>query len=532
MSRFNLIDEKWIPVRFPDGTRDELGIRDTLLRSKEIAAIEDPSPLVVAALHRFLLAVLYRALEGPTDINQAKDLFKVGLPSKKITAYLEKWRDRFWLFDEKYPFWQVPSFEPKKWRAWPALAVEYNADTAKVLFDHTNEAEPGSISPAEAARWLLATQTFAVSTGKSEIAHTGTAPSAGSMMAIPIGLNLMDTLLFCLVPQNRMVMQADIPLWEKEPETLEYLKTKIKVPNKKAGGDKDRTVERGATGIVDLYTWRTRSVAFKESLSGLISELGFASGIGYKESVECDPMLGYTIKEVTDKETKSKIKRKFSVQFEEKGVWRDFDSLLPDDAHLAPRVIEHAVVLTKKDRDRFPRGVMVLGQRYFPPRPNIAFWRKEYFALPEAISGDRNIRHEIHDLLVDAENGGNDLNSACEMFAKGMLGHGGRKIEKADVSNFVAQLSAPARYWSTLESRFHEILREYTLDRDSEDIRCQWLKSVRDTLKKAWDQHRVSVSMGDAWAIRALVKAEGPVRRKLNELNNEILKLEPQKEGA
>ena len=46
MSRFNLIDEKWIPVRFPDGTRGELGIRDTLLRSTEIAGIEDPSPLV------------------------------------------------------------------------------------------------------------------------------------------------------------------------------------------------------------------------------------------------------------------------------------------------------------------------------------------------------------------------------------------------------------------------------------------------------------------------------------------------------
>ena len=54
MSRFNLIDEKWIPVRFANGTRNELGIGDTLLRSKEIAAIEDPSPLVVAALHRFL----------------------------------------------------------------------------------------------------------------------------------------------------------------------------------------------------------------------------------------------------------------------------------------------------------------------------------------------------------------------------------------------------------------------------------------------------------------------------------------------
>mgnify|MGYP001082929700 FL=1 len=530
MSRFNLIDEPWIPVRYPDGSRNELGIRDTLLRSKEIAAIEDPSPLVVAALHRFLLAVLYRALEGPTDIDQAKALFKSGIPDEKIAAYLEKWRPQFWLFDEQYPFCQVPSFKPKKWRTWAALAVEHNADTAKVLFDHVNEAEPGSISPATAIRWLVATQTCAVSTGKSEVSHTGTAPSAGSIMAIPIGRSLQDTLLFCLVPQNRMVMEGDLALWEKTPETIEYLKTKIKVQDKNSGEYKDRTVERGASGIVDLYLWRTRSAIFRDTASGHISELGFASGIGYKESMECDPMLGYTIKEVTDKETKAKVKRKFSLQFEEKGAWRDFDSLLPDADRLAPQVIEHAVTLTRKERERFPKGVMVLGQRYFPPRPNIAFWRKEYFALPEAISGERDIRHEVHDMLVDAESAATSLNIACESFARDLLGHGGRKVEKADARNFIAQLSSPARYWSQLEVRFHEILREYTLEREPDDIRCQWLKAVRSELRQAWTQHSAAVSTGDVWAIRALVKAEATVMRKLKELNTEILKFEPQKE--
>jgi CRISPR system Cascade subunit CasA len=85
-------------------------------------------------------------------------------------------------------------------------------------------------------------------------------------------------------------------------------------------------------------------------------------------------------------------------------------------------------------------------------------------------------------------------------------------------------------FWSTLESRFHEILREYTLERDSEDIRCQWLKSVRAILQAAWGQHSASVAMGDAWAIRALVRAEGHVRLKQKELDEEIKKLEPQKE--
>jgi len=147
MSRFNLVEEKWIPVRYPNGFHDELGIRDTLLQSKEIAAIEDSSPLVTAALHRFLLALLYRALEGPTDIEQAKGLFRDGLPNKKITFYMEKWRGRFWLLDDEYPIFQVPSYMPKEkqgekqWRAWSAIAAEHNADNAKVLFDHVEIAE-------------------------------------------------------------------------------------------------------------------------------------------------------------------------------------------------------------------------------------------------------------------------------------------------------------------------------------------------------------------------------------------------------
>lgn len=545
MSRFNLIDEKWIPVRFHDGTRDELGIYDTLLLAKEIATIEDSSPLVVAALHRFLLAVLYRALEGPTDIDQAKALFKEGLPGEKITAYLEKWRDRFWLFDEKYPFGQIPTFEPKAWRAWTSLAVEHNADTAKVLFDHMDATASGSIKSSAAVRWLLATQTFAVSAGKSEISHTKTAPSAGSVMAIPVGLNLLDTLLFCLIPQNREVMQADIPMWEKEPETMTYLKTATKASDNKSE-EKDRASERGAVGIVDLFTWRTRSILFKESPSGLISKLGFASGVGYKETLGYDPMLGYEIREITDKETKNKLKKKFSVQFEEKGFWRDFDSLLPDDTHLAPRVIEHAVMLTRIDRKRLPIGVMILGQRYFPPRPNIAFWRKEYFVLPEAILGNRDIRHDIRVMLIEAEDAGKSLwngddgikaclASSIGSFAKALLSHdttGTRDVQLSDIKRFAQSVNAVPWYWSTLESRFHEILGNYTLEQDPDDILCQWMKIVRETLMSAWALHSASVSSGDAWAIRALVKAEGPVLRKFKELNDEILKLEPQKETA
>ncbi|ENO84806.1 type I-E CRISPR-associated protein Cse1/CasA, partial [Thauera aminoaromatica] len=121
--RFNLVDEPWIPVRWLDGRHGELGIRDTLLQAERIAEIQDASPLVVAALHRFLLAVLYRALEGPADGQQAKTWFKQGWAGGKIEAYLEKWRERFWLFDPRYPFaaqrqlpWPVDVNYPGRWK--------------------------------------------------------------------------------------------------------------------------------------------------------------------------------------------------------------------------------------------------------------------------------------------------------------------------------------------------------------------------------------------------------------------------------
>jgi CRISPR system Cascade subunit CasA len=506
MSRYNLIDEPWIPIRFLDGARVELGIRDTLLQSKEIAVIEDQSPLVVAALYRFLLAVSYRALEGPTDIDQAKALFRNGLPAEKITGYLDKWRGRFWLFDEKYPFGQIPTFEPKTWRAWTVLAAEHNADNAKVLFDHVDVETPGTIAEAMAARWMLATQTFSVSAGKSELSHTGTAPSATAVMALPLGGNLRDTLLFCLIPQNRDVMAADLPIWERNPELVDKLK---------AG------TERALSGFCDLYTWRTRSLRLQEDSTGRVGVLAFASGVDFSPTEQPDPMLGYRVDEK---------RGKLPIQFRKRGLWRDFDSLMPDQAELAPRVIEHAVALTRFLQERFPRSLLVLGQAN--NKAKIEYWRLERFALPGALVGDRFVRAEIRRLLSDAEAAQKSLWAASRTFGRELLSRGERVPAGADIANFVEQMPSSGWYWSTLEARFHDMLREYTANREYEDIHHRWLIFVRAALYSAWQQHRASVSSGDAWTIRALVKAEAPVLRKLKELDDEITRLAPQKESA
>ena len=157
----------------------------------------------------------------------------------------------------------------------------------------------------------------------------------------------------------------------------------------------------------------------------------------------------------------------------------------------------------------------------------------ECFALPKSLAGVHCIRTDIHQFLSAAEDAQKSLWTACSSFARDVISRGDKRpVSKKDISGFVEQMPANSWYWSTLESCFHEVLRDYTLDRDPDDIRCQWLKSVRDAIQDAWGQHSASVSTGDAWAIRALVKAEGSVRRKVRELNDEISKFNPRKEVA
>lgn len=517
MSRFNLLDEKWIPVRFLDGARGELGISEVLLRSREIAIIEDPSPLVVAALHRFLLAVLYRALEGPTDIDQAMALFRDGLPGDRITVYLEKWRDRFWLFDERYPFYQVPDYEPKEekgqkqWKPWTALAAEHNGDNSKVLFDHVDNTDAGNIPTGRAVRWLIACQTFALGGGNSDFQYTKTGvPSATAVMALPLGRSLQDTLILSLVPENREVMEYDLPTWERGPDAIAKLK---------------HGVERAARGWVDLYSWPSRSIKLQFQGDGRTLEgVAFASGVVCTAGDMVDPMLSYRVDEE---------RGRLPMQFRDRGLWRDFDSLIPDTTRLAPRVIEHAATLTRSYPDRSPHSVVVLGQANDKRNAaKVMYWRMERFVFPEALAGDRPIRGEIRQLLADAEGADRQLWSASSSFARNLLGRGDRKPAERDIKEFVRQESASPWYWSTLEAHFHDVLGEINLDRDSEEVRRKWLAAVRDALSEAWERHRASVSSGDAWTIRALVKAEGPVLRKLKQLKEEILGLTPQMEDA
>jgi CRISPR system Cascade subunit CasA len=155
----------------------------------------------------------------------------------------------------------------------------------------------------------------------------------------------------------------------------------------------------------------------------------------------------------------------------------------------------------------------------------------EQFALPRTLAADRQIREEIRRLLDAAEEVGKTLDSACFSYCQHILVRVERdgglgKQEKDTIRDMSRRLGITTRYWSILEASFHQMLHDYSVERDFELIHAHWLRYVREAMKSAWASHRASVASGNAWAIRALVKAEGQVSRRLAELDKNIHALE------
>ena len=90
---FNLIDQPWIPCTMPDGSHVELSLQGTLLQAHEIREIFDQSPLVTAALHRLLLAILHRNF-GPASRSEWQTLWQAKrFDSARLGSYFSGWHD-------------------------------------------------------------------------------------------------------------------------------------------------------------------------------------------------------------------------------------------------------------------------------------------------------------------------------------------------------------------------------------------------------------------------------------------------------
>ncbi|MBM0258164.1 type I-E CRISPR-associated protein Cse1/CasA [Micromonospora sp. 4G55] len=251
---FNLVDEAWIPV-VEGGRPRVLSLIDVLSRAHEIDGLATANPLeAVAVFRQVLLPVYLDACGIPDSEGGWKQRWRDGhLPAERIKEYLGDQRARFDLFGGR-PFGQVAGLRTAKDEDKPvSLLIAATATGNNVpLFTPRTEANPPALTPAEAARAMLATQcwdTAAIKSGAADDPQakggktTGnpTGPCGALGVTVPIGRNLAETVLLNS-PIVRQPPPGDVPQWRRDRAMTGAWEV------------------RGPMGLLDLLTWQSRRV--------------------------------------------------------------------------------------------------------------------------------------------------------------------------------------------------------------------------------------------------------------------------------
>lgn len=191
---FNLVDEPWLMVLTADGKSKLVSLTELFEHAHEYQALAGDCEEQDVAVMRFLLGLLHRVFSQVDEQNVPRvmtdseevlsfwnRLNRMGeFPVTPIFSYLDKWHDRFDLYDEEHPFYQVPlSFFTEPWNGQepPAgkllsvtkldgsIAKSNNVNKIKVCATREFGDELRLTHP-EAARWLIYHQLFDVAASK------------------------------------------------------------------------------------------------------------------------------------------------------------------------------------------------------------------------------------------------------------------------------------------------------------------------------------------------------------------------------
>lgn len=335
---FNLIDEPWIPVLTASGEAREVSLREVFRLAPELTAITGELPTQTVAILRMLLAIIHRAVSGPTSLEDWKELRdNWDAVLDDVEVYFDDFYDRFWLFHPDKPFMQVADLRTAK---------DEISELAKIICDGPSSSpflatrigdSIGRLSAAEAARWLLTTQAYDISGiksgaigdprvkgGKGYPIGTGWAGQIGAVYLV--GNNLRETLLLNLiapkaVPSLDWNIDKDLPIWERVPDTA--------LPELWTSDGGANQPYRQPTGLIDLYTWparRIRLVRDGQDVTGVVLAQGDRATPQDRQTVE--PMTAWRYSEPQTKkfghDTYMPLKHE-----PQRAFWRGLESLLP-----------------------------------------------------------------------------------------------------------------------------------------------------------------------------------------------------------
>ncbi|MCD6303326.1 MAG: type I-E CRISPR-associated protein Cse1/CasA [Anaerolineae bacterium] len=500
---FNLIDGEWIPCIMLDGTTREFGLLETLARAHEVEEVFDPSPLITASLHRLLLAILHRNF-GPASIQEWRAIWEVGhFDGKALQDYFGKWHNRFDLFDEEHPFYQMPTFHLSKKTPLKKLAPQFAVQHNCRLFDHSTDNDRSPFPAKTAALWLLATQAFSPTGGKSATIHTKDSPWARGAFILIAGDNLFQTLMLNLIPRPFLpgeIQEYGKPSWECEDP----------------GSPKYEILPRTYLEYMTLQSrWIKLIVPEDSSSPNCVRECFLAQGKAISEDFKVDPLLAY------EKSRDGKRMKPWALK-KGRATWRDSSALLnisnnvfrpPLSSSLLRKMVKSGVL--KKD---YQYRLNIYGQNLDPGQAKINFWRHERMPLPLDYLADEDLVEDLQHVLDKAESAGSALNSALWRFGASILPSPGGKPNSGELRKFCTHLGGDGLFWSRLEAPFYQLLPD--LPKDREKTIDGWLKTLRHIAWGAFEEATRDVDQS-ARTLRALIGARQTLGNALSKLSKE-----------
>ena len=536
-NNFNLVDEPWLPVVWGDGTAREVGLRDALVRAHEIRELVDGSPLVTVSLHRLLLAILHRNF-GPKSFEDWKDLWRgARWDADVLDRYFAEWRHRFDLFDAARPFYQSMTLKDGTKVHPPALlAMERSAGNNPTIFDHSFAASRSLMSPAEAARQLVARQAYSLGGGVSDPFNFSQATLTAGFSVLALGDTLFQTLALNLTQYGSehpiLPTERDQPIWEQDDPH---------VPTKNGHDDKEGTRPRGP---IDHLTWQSRRIKLLTQDDPL-RVIGVQLSQNLKPHAETyDPFKSFAMSK-----EQGWVARRLDP---DRAVWRDSHAIFQQTSESGRRPVLFnwlgRVFRANRSKEiqaaaAYPLSILGLGREATAKAADVSIWRHERFTVPLAYLEDTTLLGDLREMLELAEDVGRLLGRGTttiqtdgktvnvprpfQLLAQTLLAVGENRADPKRVEAAIDHLAPQQRYWAGLEVPFRALLRD--LAGDAPDAaREAWAIALQ---RAAWEAFREATSGLDrtARALEAVARAEHELRRRLYGLLHDHL---PAREGV
>ncbi|MFU0570327.1 type I-E CRISPR-associated protein Cse1/CasA [Gardnerella vaginalis] len=254
MSRFNLLDEPWISVIVDEKGHNKLvSMTDVFKHASEYKALAGDMKTQDFALLRVLLAALHTVfsrydIQGNSrefdsgedtedDFNEeTMDIWREVWNSKKfpnaVFKYLEQWHDHFYLFDDKYPFFQVLKQDIDSKKLGGKSPSEISGKNINRLISESNnkiavfspkdnvDNNKSSLTEPQLARWIITLQSYAGLADKTMFGTEKYKASKGWLFDLGgiyiEGENLFETLMLncVLVSEMQSPEKKQKPCWE------------------------------------------------------------------------------------------------------------------------------------------------------------------------------------------------------------------------------------------------------------------------------------------------------------------------------